>query len=217
MKGPLPPHAQLDGFLPPEDRQALLDYVLANQGAFAPAMIVSGRAGSTNELDPKRRVASTLRDLGPLRAMLESRFADALPQVRSRIGAGGPMPTSLELELAAHGDGAHFAAHTDISLGSDRRPLGASPGEDRLISGVYYFHARPKGFSGGELRLYRFGLDPAAGQPEAEDFIDLEPNDNSFVVFPSWAAHEVRRVSCPGGRFAEYRFAVNCWYCGKLG
>lgn len=216
IKGPIPPHAQLRGFLPQGDHEALLDYVLAGETGFSAARVSSGRAGTADQLDPNMRVAATRRDFGPLRPVIEARLMDALTEIRRLTGGGGPMPTSLELELAAHGDGAHFKPHTDTSLGSDRKPLGAAPGEDRLISGVYYFHRQPKGFSGGELRLYRFGLDLTAGEPDPGDFVDLEPIDNSFVAFPSWAAHEVRRVDCPSGRFADYRFAVNCWYCGAL-
>lgn len=216
MKGPLPPHAQLHGFLSEEQHRALLDHVLAGRREFAPATITTGRQGTRNEVNPEVRVAETWRDLGPLRAMLHDRLMAALPEIRARLGAGGPVPTSLELEFAAHGDGAYFRPHTDISLGSDRRTLGAAPGEDRLISGVYYFHGRPKGFSGGELRLFRFGVDPAAGQPHLDDFRDIEPVDNSLALFPSWATHEVRPVRCSSGRFEDYRFAVNCWFCGKV-
>jgi hypothetical protein len=24
-------------------------------------------------------------------------------------------------------------------------------------------------------------------------------------------------VSCPSGRFADYRFGLNCWFCRELG
>jgi len=72
-------------------------------------------------------------------------------------GSCGPAPVSLELKLTAHGDGAYFRPHIDMSIGPDRQPLGATPGEDRLLSAVYYFYAEPKAFSGGQLRLYAFG------------------------------------------------------------
>jgi len=106
-----------------------------------------------------------------------------------------------------HGD---RLPHLDIPIGLDRRPLGARKGEDRVISAVYYFHNIPKGFSGGNLRLFRFGSE------EADDGVAIEPIDNSLVVFPSWVRHQVERVSCPSGDFADYRYAVNCWYCRPL-
>ena len=74
-----------------------------------------------------------------------------------------------------------------------------------MISAVYYFHNIPKGFSGGNLRLFRFGSE------EADDGVAIEPIDNSLVEFPSWVRHQVERVSCPSGDFADYRYALNCW------
>jgi Rps23 Pro-64 3,4-dihydroxylase Tpa1-like proline 4-hydroxylase len=113
--------------------------------------------------------------------------------------------------MVAYGDGAHFAAHTDIPIGTDHRDHGARFGKfDRLLSGVYYFHAEPKGFTGGELRLFRFGSDAAA---EPGDWMDIPPEQNSLVVFPSWVRHQVLPVHCPSDAFSDSRFAVNCWMC----
>ena len=85
-----------------------------------------------------------------------------------------------------------------------------------MISAVYYFHNLPRGFSGGQLRLYRFGAVSAEAAADPDNFVDFEPTDNSLVVFPSWVRHEVRPVRCPDGRFDHYRYAVNCWYCREL-
>jgi hypothetical protein len=110
--------------------------------------------------------------------------------------------------------GAFFAHHSDLPVGRGRKPLGGDKTgkQDRLISAVYYFHGRPKRFSGGTLRLYRLGDHDASG-----DFIEFEPEQNSLVVFPSWVRHEVRPVSCPDCSFEDYRFAVNAWLCRTLG
>ena len=90
--------------------------------------------------------------------------------------------------------------------------MGAGEGEDRVISAVYYFYREPKGFSGGALRLYRFGAD--AQDPAADaGSIAFEPRQNSLVCFPSWAKHKVEAVSCPSGKFEDYRFGLNCWFC----
>jgi Rps23 Pro-64 3,4-dihydroxylase Tpa1-like proline 4-hydroxylase len=123
---------------------------------------------------------------------------------------------AVELELAAHGDGAHFHAHLDIPNGKHRKPLGAEPGMDRILSAVYYFHREPKAFSGGDLRLFRFGAHPADGPVAEEDRVDIAPLQNSLVAFPSWALHEVRPIQCPSQAFEDYRFAINCWYCREL-
>ena len=148
--------------------------------------------------------------------MLSERLLAALPQVMAGTGTGGLPPVSLELELAAHGDGAFYLPHLDIPVGARRKPVSGSPHEDRVLSAVYYFHHLPKAFSGGELRLFRFGADSDATRADPANHVDLEPVGNNLVAFPSWIYHEVRPVSCPSGEFRDYRFALNCWYCRTL-
>jgi len=211
--GPLPPWAQLHDFLPEPDRQALLGYVIASENRFAPAAVIDG-VGDSNRYDASARSALTLRDLGPSGSLLRERLLGALPTLMERTGARPPEPRSLELELAAYGDGAYFSPHVDMAVGPGRKPLGAAPGEDRVLSAVYYFHSHPRRFSGGELTLYRFGVEPRIAPPDSS--IIIEPLDNSLAVFPSWVTHEVRPTSCPSGEFADYRFSLNCWFCRTL-
>lgn len=216
MLGPLPPLGRIPDFLPPEQREKLLAWVLANEARFRPATVNKGRTASGDEVDPHKRIALTSRDIGPFEPLLREALLDALPRLMEATGTAGPEPRSLELELAAHGDGAHFQPHLDIPVGPKRAPLGSHRGEDRILSAVYYFHRRPKGFSGGELRLFRFGAPAAGCGEEAANHLDVIPDDNSLVAFPSWACHEVRTVSCRSGDFRDYRFALNCWYCRPL-
>lgn len=206
-----PPSLHLHDFLPEDLRQALLDWVLASQARFKAATIVHA---SSDVLDLSVRSALKLRDLGSLKAALSARLLAALPQILGAIGGRTVAEASLEVELTAYGDGAFYRAHRDIEVGPERKPLGARPGEDRLLSSVYYFHNEPKAFSGGQLRLHRWGA--KVGEAAAEDFLDIQPTQNSLVAFPSWATHEVRPVECPSGRFEDYRFALNCWYCAPL-
>lgn len=215
FKGPLPPHGQFRDFLPAGDLKALLDWALANEDRFSPAR-TKDRTGHISSEAPRERIALVLRDLGPLDGLLRERLLDILPQAMVAGGASGAEPSSLELELTAYGDGAFYAPHVDIPMGAGRQSLGAAPGEDRVLSAVSYFHQEPKGFSGGELRLHRFGSGPGDSGQAGIDHVDIEPHGNSLAVFPSWARHEVRPVACPSGRFADNRFALNCWYCRPL-
>jgi hypothetical protein len=208
MNGPMPPWHQFHDVLAPADRQALLDWTIANRDRFRAA----GLRGAG--VDPSRRIADKLKDLGPFHALVEARLRELLPEILARIGVQ-PFPIEhVELNIAAHGDGAFFSRHRDIPTGPGRTPLGGdrSGTHDRLVSAVYYFHREPKAFSGGTLRLYRFG----AGEGGEADRVDVEPLQNSLLVFPSWATHEVRRVSVPSGRFEDRRFAVNTWFCTTL-
>jgi Rps23 Pro-64 3,4-dihydroxylase Tpa1-like proline 4-hydroxylase len=203
----MPPWHCFADFLPETDHRSLLDWTLSNRERFVPSTLRGG------VVDPERRISERLRDLGPLTAVFETRLREMLPEILRRTGSRPFEVEAFELELAAHGDGAFFAKHSDIPIGPGRAPLGGdgTGGLDRLISAVYYFHSEPKGFSGGALRLYRFG-----GGDGPDDFVDIEPRQNSLVVFPSWAMHEVLKISCPNGDFRDWRFAVNAWFCKVL-
>ena len=128
------------------------------------------------------RVALKLGDLGPLELILTERLLAILPEAMAAVGSRGTEPRSLELELTAYGDGAHFKPHLDIPIGPDRNPLGARKGEDRVISAVYYFHNQPKGFSGGRLKLFRFGSDP--GEHEKRTALQSNRSTTACSSFP---------------------------------
>lgn len=201
---PLPPHRLIRGFLAPADHRRLLEWTLAAEARFQTARLIGG------VVDAERRVASNLRELAEIAPILEAAVRARLPDIFAGAGVRPFEPVELELELAAHGDGAHFAPHLDLAYGPSRglaRDERAGAG-GRRVSAVYYFHAEPKGFSGGALRLHRFGSG-AAGEPGG--YVDVEPEQNALLVFPAIALHEVRRVSVPSRRFADSRFAVNIW------
>ena len=208
MDLPLAPYARLTDFLPQDELETLLEWVLSHEQSFAPATIMSGDKPVVNA---EWRVGLTCRDLGPLEPMLRKRMLAALPRLMAQTGASGPEPSKLELELAAHGDGAHYRPHTDLPIGA-RRKLRSSK-DDRVLSSVLYFHAEPKQFSGGALRLFRIGAEDSTDESA---FVELPPEQNSLVAFHSWVRHEVRPVHCPSREFRDYRFALNCWFRRKL-
>lgn len=218
---PLPPHLQLADAFPAALHDRLLDWVIANQAGFADACVFDRHSSDKmGAVDPRRRVAMVTGELGDIEQDVRGQFTALLGVIVEAIGYRGPAPTSLELEIATHGDGAHFFPHLDIPVGAERQPLGYGANEDRVLSAVYYFHRLPKGFAGGGLRLFAFarnGLGEETGEHQDAPSIELEPLDNSLVVFPSWVMHEVLPVSCPSGQFADYRFAVNCWFCRPTG
>jgi SM-20-related protein len=214
--GPLPPFARILDFLPEDEVQGLFDWAISIRDRFKPATVSKGRPEREFRVDPERRIGLTTGKLGPFKDLLGERLLAALLQLMTGTGTNGPPPTSLELELAAHPDGAYFRPHIDIPVGMGRQPLGANPGEDRVLSAVFYFHADPPAFSGGQLRLFPFGPTPTVDGPQPANRIDLEPVRNSLVAFPSWVPHEVRPISVPSGDFQDYRFALNCWYCRAL-
>ena len=199
MDEPLLPYVQIRDFLPKAELEELLNYVLSHQHKFKPATV--GDADRTF-LNTDVRVALTWGNLGPLDELLQKRFRDALPFIMERTGIPAPPPDRLELGLAAHGHGAFYRPHIDLVIGEEA--VNPSPESQRALSAVHYFHAEPKRFSGGELRLFRLGSESG--------FVDIEPLQNSLIAFHSWMRHEVRPVAVPSGEFRDYRFAINCWY-----
>ncbi|MEZ5695196.1 MAG: 2OG-Fe(II) oxygenase [Sphingomonadaceae bacterium] len=190
-----PKFAVLDGFLPAEEAQSLLDFALAQRDCFAPTAVI--REGSTSEDHAYRRSLRFNGHLNDKADALDDALRAALPDLLAATGLA-PFPlAAIEMDLTAHGDGAYFRQHTDTLA------YGDSPAGDRLLTAVYYFHAEPAAFSAGELLLH-----PYRGEAEP---IRLEPRHNRLVAFPSIAPHEVNPVSLPGDRFDDMRFAINCW------
>lgn len=193
MTAPILPHLRIVDFLDARMHAALLDWTLTHEARFVSAQLDGGA------VKPEVRRALVLRDLGPIAPVLETRLRDAASGWSASLRSTPFVTSEVELELAAHNDGAHFTLHSD-TYARDQVARG-----DRMLSAVYYFHRQPKGFDGGALRLHRLGASPGdAG-------LDIAPDDNSLVVFPSWGPHEVMRVSCASRAFADSRFAVNCW------
>lgn len=207
---PFPPWRRIADVLAPDDLAILLDWTLSNEAAFKPSKVIgSGYA-------PDIRISDRVKEVGPMRPLLEPRLRALWPDIAAAAGSTPFEPAEIELEIAAHGDGAFFRAHADLPVGAERKPRAeGAPGHDRAVSAVLYYRREPQGFSGGALRLYRFGARTGAEAREGE-YVDIEPMANSLVAFPSWAMHEVRPVSCPSGRFEDRRFAVNIWFRRNL-
>lgn len=190
----MPPHVVLHEFLDATTAAGLLDFALANEAAFTPTR--TGHGGHSR-IDPAIRVSLGTRNLGPFRPILREKVLALVPELVDRLRTTPVDAPELELQLVAHNDGAFFRHHID-TMTAEQKTV-------RVLSGVYYLHNSPKAFLGGALRLF------AIGDAARATFVDIEPVHNTLLVFPSWAPHEVRPIICPSKRFADSRFAVNCW------
>lgn len=207
------PFARQDGFLPPERCQALLDLAVASRAHFAPAIVnvlpepmdalvppplqrrPAAAANSANGwVDPSRRKALivdariTQADIRPwFEPLLRHAFADALP----RLGLGGPHAQRIEIGMSAYLGGSFFAKHKDN---------GASASHTRLASFAYYFHRRPRRFSGGDLLLH---------DDDGRAFTRIEPAHNSIVFFPAACLHQITAIEGDLHDFRDARFVVH--------
>jgi Rps23 Pro-64 3,4-dihydroxylase Tpa1-like proline 4-hydroxylase len=194
-----PKYSVFDDFLPVTLCNDLLEFALANERDFHPTKIVRGGA---MQIDPAFRRSSWCKaGLGPHKAAVKAAIHAHLDEILPSLGVPGFAIARTELELTAHGDKAFYKTHIDTHTGAQR----AQEPHYRVVSLVYYFYREPKGFSGGEIALHPFGMDDEANVQV------VEPLHNRLLAFPAITQHEVRKVSCPSGNFADSRFAINCW------
>lgn len=192
------PFRIIRNFLGSPMAEQVLAYAIANESAFTESKVGRGR------LQPNVRMSRTLGSLGPWQDELTARFlavqgwaVDTLRMPPFEVG-------TLELQLAAHNDGDFYGRHIDTRLDADTP---AAKRADRVLTGVYYFHARPKGYGGGDLRMH--AILPAE---QGGEVIDITPEHDMLLLFPSWAYHEVLPVTCATKAFGDSRFAVNGWF-----
>ena len=196
----MPPYRMYRPFLDSITHARLLEWTIKNEAKFE-ASLVSGDHGQDHpKHDPHQRTSLYFSDFGPMQAMLRQLFVDFVPTLIGDLRVTPFEVSQIELELVANNDGTFFKRHIDTFTGDGRKA------SDRMLSAVYYFHAEPKAFSGGELRLYSFGT-----TENESAFVDVQPEQNTLVAFPSWAIHEVLPVNCPSRRFSDSRFNINCW------
>lgn len=182
----VPPHGRIRDWLGAQGVQRLLTYAQSNEHLFKDSETVSGFNHSV-------RVSRVL-ELGYLENDILTKIKETLPMIFETLCVK-PFSPNVELDLAAHGDGAFFARHFDTIRQ-----------RHRIISAIYYFHGLPRAFSGGLLRLHSM-----AASGEEGTFVDIPPDLDSLVFFPSIFPHEVSRISSPSGRFLDSRFAINIW------
>ena len=194
----IPPYALVRDWLGKEKVERLLRFAQLNEHCFEHTQITHGEESGLNHA---HRVSKKI-SLGTLNAEVRAKVADLLPVMFERLGIKPFIPSKIEVELVAHGDDAFFLRHIDTLTHRD--------GRHRIISAVYYFHTLPKAFSGGVLRLHSL-----AASGEKGTFVDIEPDYDKLVFFPSFFPHEVLPVKCASGEFLHSRFAINFWVHGN--
>ena len=195
----MPPYRVYRGFLDSAAHASLLAWALENEMKFENSLVLRGFKQDEERDDPSVRKSVRVGDFGPMRAVFRRRLLNFVPTLIADLRVTSFEPSGVELELVANNDGAFFKRHVDTFMGSRQA-------SDRVLSTVYYFHAEPRAFSGGALRLYSFDTKEDEG-----NFADVQPEQNMLLAFPSWAWHEVLPVNCPSRRFSDSRFNVNCW------
>ena len=192
------PHVVFRDVLGPATTAALLQYAISREPDFQAGRAYDRQSGET-QIDRSRRDCVLLAGLGPFQTTIEQFVRSVIAPVLAELRLNEPGGEPKEFEISAYGDGGHFNAHIDTVEVLD---------QVRILSCVYYFAATPARFSGGALRLHAL---PSRTRADAGGCMDVEPETDTFVAFPSWLRHEVLPVRVPSGAWADRRFAINCW------
>jgi len=195
------PHLVFRNVLGAPTVAALLEYVAARENDFRPAG-VRNRASGEKSVNTDLRKCLYLRQLDPFEDAIKAFVSKSADEALTRFGLAEPAVEAREFEITAYRDGNYFGAHIDTDERLNRV---------RVLSCVYYFAATPRRFSGGELRLYGLPTLSAGRKPEPAPCVDVAPETDTLVVFPSWLRHEVLPVRVPSGAWRDQRFTINCW------
>jgi Rps23 Pro-64 3,4-dihydroxylase Tpa1-like proline 4-hydroxylase len=190
----------LDEFFAPGELAALTDFALTHESDFRASEVVRPD-GNGGVIDFDFRRSKVLFELGEQRQLIAERVMRFLPRVLDELAWPFFEVRDIEAQITASNDGEFFQVHSD----NHHEELNG-----REITFVYFFHAEPKRFSGGELRLYdsRFENGNEIALPR---FRAVVPQQNQVVFFPSHLMHEVTRVRCAMPEFAASRFTLNGW------
>ena len=178
----------------------LLAYVIEREKDFRPS-VVRNRESGERRVDTNRRNCLNLNDLGPFAARVKRLVSEVSDFALTKLGLVERAVIPREFAISTYGDGGHFSPHIDTAEMLD---------QVRIMSCIYYFAATPRRFGGGELRLFGFPTLSARGAPMR--FVDIVPETDTMVVFPSWLCHEVLPVQVQTGAWTDRRFTINCWF-----
>lgn len=189
----------LEEFFAPAEVDALWQYAMLREPEFVASEVIAHDHEGRRDDDFRR--SRVLYDVAGAYPLVSERVMHYLPYVIDRLELVPFDVREIELQITASNDGEWFRAHRDSGEGAVAT---------RELTFVYYCHREPRGFSGGELRMFGMfddGDDPAA----VERALTITPQQNSVVFFPSNYLHEVMPVSCRSRSFADSRLTYNGW------
>jgi Rps23 Pro-64 3,4-dihydroxylase Tpa1-like proline 4-hydroxylase len=128
---------QLEGFLTPSEVAWLMELTFAAEGRFVQSRLSDHRDDYRHSL-----MLSAPHELWEL---MTGKIRAVMPDVMPRLRVGKFTVGNIDCQITASVDGSYFKAHTDAGVNETIK---------RQLSYVYYFNREPKGFTGGELRIY---------------------------------------------------------------
>ena len=185
--------ALFDDFLAPAEVDRLAAQVFAAESQFVPSSVSDGK--------DSYRKSFVLNPPAELTEPVVTKIRGIMPMVMAQLKMNPFQVTQVECQVTANTDGSFFRVHTDA---------GRNDTIKRQFTYVYYFNHQPKGFTGGELRIYD-DIIRNGKLARTDSFQVVEPRHNSIVFFQAAIMHEVTPVAVASGLFRDSRFTVNGW------
>jgi SM-20-related protein len=187
------PVVKIESFLTGSEVAWLMDLVFASEASFVPSRVSDAKEDYRHSL--------MLGAPQPLKDLFVKKITALMPEVMPQLRVGRFPLGAIDCQITASVDGSYFKMHTDA---------GANETYKRQYTYVYYFNREPKGFTGGELRIYDDVI--RNGKLAATDSYQvIEPRHNTIVFFQAAVMHEVMPVHVPSRQFRDSRFTVNGW------
>ena len=191
------PFVWMTDFLAPEECDRLLALGVERREGLTP--VKKGGVSSVARKDSKDYLGWEM-DAGTTREVMlwfVPRIRSVLPDVLVRLGMAGLDRCRIEMGMRVCFTGGFLSVHSDTAGGGYRRKLAF----------VYFFHRRPRRFSGGDLLLHDTDVEAGAGHIGA--FSRITPLRNSIVFFPSTCFHQVTLLQRGADDFEDGRWVLN--------
>jgi len=187
------PYIRIPGFLSEEENRAVFDYAMRKRPDYAASKVDTDVKG--------HRKSQVILRVEGLDFDFDGRVREIVTDALDYFKMPVPTATKLETQLSTHNEGGFYRIHNDNGT-----PRTAT----RVLTYVYYFHREPIAYKGGQIRLYDTRFESRTSRP-AETFIQIQPENNMLLLFPSRVMHEVLPTYCASGEFADGRFTLNGW------
>ncbi len=211
-------HIIIDDFLPTLENSQILQHFSSLEEKFKPSGMGHGQEVNTDyrsnlslNMDREYQLAdefdqekiAAYRATSPLLKMLDTLLTD--DKFFSFLDAA-PFPLNelrycdyWSTQVSRYGQKDHYRWHYDY-IPNDT---------SRVVTLIYYAHAQPKAFIGGELCLTNGLLwgDELVSETERAT---IEPKNNRLILFDSRFLHTVLPTQAPA-EFDKGRFSVNVW------
>ncbi|QIZ70583.1 hypothetical protein [Oxynema aestuarii] len=180
-------YIQIENFLDRQSHQTLTNYVINHQNDFRRSPLYRPYPHS----------------FASLRTLLVDRLKAIAPDILSKLGIPHFPIAEIEAELTP------AIAVPQLQINGDND---APETQRRSVSFLYFFYPEPRGFMGGQIRLYDTQIENNVCIP-AKSYQTIETRNNSALFFLSPTPYEMLELKPRSANMADHCFIFRGWLC----